>query len=356
MSNSAPTKIHVAAKVIGEPVLFLIESWEKDFTQHDSSTIFINALPKDWGYKNFILNSSPEDADYILAPHAVRRMDDKGAQYVDDMRAYAKKYGKELIIFTGGDLQHDVYIDDAIVLKGSQYRPLLRDNEILVPAFVEDLTDTRPVEIRHKSDKPIVAFCGFAGINTRAGWAKFYLRNALIDLKATLTGTPSLRTFKRGIYFRRKAMRALERDPRIETRFIIRNTFSGNAGTISLDPTQARTEYLENMRDCDFMLAPKGDGNFSLRFYEALSMGRIPLFIDTDAVLPLEDVIDYSNFMLRVPYTELARLPDIVAEFYDSLSDEKFVEMQRLARAAFAQYLRYDAFFSYLFGTRLART
>ncbi|HVZ76253.1 MAG TPA: exostosin family protein [Candidatus Paceibacterota bacterium] len=350
------TRIHVAPKVPGEQVLFLIESWEKDFTQHDDSTIFNSALPKDWKYEGFTLDAAPEEADYILAPHAVRRMDEKGRKYADDVRAYARTYGKELIIFTGGDLQHDVFIDGAIVLKGSQYRPLLRSNEILVPPFVEDLGDAQPIELRRKSERPVVAFCGYAGINSTAGWAKFYVRNAWLDIQALLVGDPLIRAYKRGIYFRRKAMHALERDPRVETQFIIRNTFSGNKNLISLDPARARREYVENMRDCDLMLAPKGDGNFSLRFYEALSMGRLPLFVDTETVLPLEDVIDYSKCMLRVPYADLARLPDIVMNFWDSLSEEEYAAMQRQARKAFARYLRVDSFFSYLFGTRLART
>ncbi|HVV39399.1 MAG TPA: exostosin family protein [Candidatus Paceibacterota bacterium] len=348
------TRIHVASQISGEQAVFLVQSWRGAGPQSGDTTIFNKSLPSDWGYRGFTLDASPEEAHYILAPHPVRRMDEKGKKYVDEMQHYAAKYGKQLLIFTGGDLQHNVFIEGAIVLKGSQYRSIMRNNEILVPPFVEDLGKVEAPSVRHKGNKPVVAFCGYAGIDSGLGWAKFFVRNMLLDIEALTTGNPLRQAYKRGIYFRRKAMRALEKDQRIETRFIVRKTFSGNKNLISLDPAQARQEYLENMRDCDLMLAPKGDGNFSLRFFEALSMGRIPLLIDTDTVLPLEEMVDYKRFVLKVPYTDIAHLPDIVADFYSVLSQEEFAAMQREARRVFAEYLRIDAFFSYLFGTVLA--
>ena len=39
----------------------------------------------------------------------------------------------------------------------------------------------------------------------------------------------------------------------------------------------------------------RGAGNFSYRFYETLMMGRIPIFIDTDCVLPFEELINFSD-------------------------------------------------------------
>lgn len=168
-------------------------------------------------------------------------------------------------------------------------------------------------------------------------------------MRALLLGEAYVRVYKKGLWYRRKVMRLLARDPRIETHFIVRKTFSANTKTISLDPETARREYIENMRDSDFVLASKGDGNFSVRFYEAISMGRIPIVIDTDMVFPLEDFVHYDDFILRVPYTDIDRLADIVVDFYTNLTEEKFVAMQKAARVAYERYLRYDAFFNTLF-------
>ena len=44
-----------------------------------------------------------------------------------------------------------------------------------------------------------------------------------------------------------------------------------------------------------FIFCMRGAGNFSYRFYETLMMGRIPIFIDTDCVLPFEESINLSD-------------------------------------------------------------
>jgi hypothetical protein len=106
-----------------------------------------------------------------------------------------------------------------------------------------------------------------------------------------------------------------------------------------------RREYLENIRDADYVLAPKGDANYSSRFYEVLSLGRIPVLLDTDAVLPMETTIDYSAFSLKVPYQDVDRIGDVIADFHESLSSERFLAMQAAAREAYETTLRYDRYF-----------
>lgn len=48
---------------------------------------------------------------------------------------------------------------------------------------------------------------------------------------------------------------------------------------------------ITDIQNADFILSVKGDGSFFCRFYEALSLGRIPFFIDTDCILPFENMI-----------------------------------------------------------------
>ena len=76
--------------------------------------------------------------------------------------------------------------------------------------------------------------------------------------------------------------------------------------SVTRDAGDIRREYVENLRECDIALCVRGDANASQRFYEALSASRIPLFLDTDCVLPLEEVISYDDFMIRVPSREIA--------------------------------------------------
>ena len=73
--------------------------------------------------------------------------------------------------------------------------------------------------------------------------------------------------------------------------FIIRQGFWAP----EIDKKQAQLEYFENMENNIFTFCMRGAGNFSYRFYETLMMGRIPIFIDTDCVLPFEELINFSD-------------------------------------------------------------
>lgn len=348
------TKLFITERVPEVPVISLIHFQEG--THEAGHTLFTNVLPRTFALAAHEFVETLGEADYALFPHTIRSKKDPLLAVVRHARETAEAAGRRLIVFVGGDLSHDIFIDGVIVVKGSQYRFLKRPGEIIALPPTEDFADTMPIEPRRKSDKPVVSFCGWAGFATPRAYLKYVVKNAWLEMKAILLHTPYLRTFKKGLWFRRRAMRVLARDLRIVTRFIVRKTFSANTKTISLDPKIAREEYLANMRDSDFVLAPKGDGNFSVRFYEALSMGRIPILIDTETVLPFEDFIRYDDFILRVPYTEIDRLGDIVFDFHKNLSEEKFIAMQKAARTAYERHFRYDAFFNTLFGRVLTPT
>ena len=103
------------------------------------------------------------------------------------------------------------------------------------------------------------------------------------------------------------------------------------------------------MLDSDFCLSVKGDGNASVRFYEILSLGRIPLFIDTESLLPFEDKIDYRSLMPWVDYKNIKDAPRIASQFYQSISNEDFKSIQMKLREIYQKYLRMDSFFKEVF-------
>lgn len=341
------TKLYVPPSRSGWPTLHLVTSFRGQ--GETGSTLFTNNTPKGFEYRGFTFVEKAEESDFILAPHPISRLDERSTTYVEEMKEIAASARKKLILFIGSDLSHDVFVDGVIALKGSQYGYLRKDNEYTVVPFAEDLSEVHPFTIRTKSEKPSVSFCGWAGFATPDAYIKYLIRNTLIEIQALLPGKRHLRVRKKGLYWRRKAMQILKTSPRIQTNFIVRSTFSASAKTISLDPAIARAEYIENLAGSDFVLAPKGDGNFSVRFYEALSLGRIPILIDTDMVLPLEGILDFSRFTLQVSYKDIHKLDEIVADFYAGRSEEEFADMQKAARAAYTEYLRYDRFFENLF-------
>lgn len=280
------------------------------------------------------------EADYILIPQAVTELTPAIRQYLTEVKIQAKEVGKKVVVMVGGDLSHNIFIDDMIVLKGSQYGYLKRSNEIIVPPLVADLGEA---PARPKGGRAVVGFCGWAAPAGLAGWLKYGVKNFFTR--------PVV--LKKGLYFRRRAIEALQSSSLIKTNFIIRHSFSGNTKTAQGEPAKLRQEYVANIINSDFTLAPKGDGNFSLRFYETLSAGRIPILIDTDCVLPLEGEINYDEVIIRVPYQNINQIAEIVNNWYQNLSAEEWLDKQQQARKLFVEKLRYDAFFNLLFSRPL---
>lgn len=67
----------------------------------------------------------------------------------------------------------------------------------------------------------------------------------------------------------------------------------------------ARRQYYENLMSGALTFCSRGGGNFSYRFYEALSFGRIPVLIDTDCELPFEysERIKWEDHIIRINET-----------------------------------------------------
>jgi len=311
------------------------------------SILFGGRSAPEYFHFNFEVVQTLAEADFAVIPNAVRKVSPEFMEHVRRTVAYAKTLDKKTIVFISGDLGYRIHMDGALAFKVSEYAHGKRRDEIISPPFVEDFWEGARFEPRRKSARPSVSFCGYAGFPSSVTRAKYILRNTAFDTAALFA--PHWGAHKRGIYFRRKAIELLKEDSHIDARFMIRNAFFLNAAPTPQDRDAARKEFLENLRNSDFALAPKGDGNYSIRFFEALSMGRIPILIDTDMVLPLEKEIDYSKFIVRVPHTQMHTLPGRIAELYNSLSDEQFAEMQRAAREAFVTHLRQDSFYNIAF-------
>lgn len=63
---------------------------------------------------------------------------------------------------------------------------------------------------------------------------------------------------------------------------------------------QLRKDYLDLIEDTQFVLCPRGKGLNSIRFFETLRLGRIPVLFSNETKLPLEKKIPYDQFVVRV--------------------------------------------------------
>lgn len=295
-----------------------------------------------------IITQNPEDADFFLVPHNYSFIKDR-TDYLKCYSDLASGHRKKIFMFSYGDSAERVDMPHVITFRTSQYKSQKRADEIIMPGYNADLLSGNSLRLRKKADRPVIGFCGWADFPNLKSKLKFFVKTRIFDMKKLCTGNPFYGARRQGMWFRRKALSFLAKSPAVNCNFVIRKSYSGHKKTIIGDYDDVRREYIQNILESDFTLSVRGDGNFSYRFYEALSLGRIPLLIDTDCSLPLEDIIKYDDFVLFVDYRDIDKSGEKAADFYESMSDDEYASKQKMARDVFEKYLRIDSFFYFLF-------
>lgn len=340
---TAPLHIYVPEPLSG--VSLAQPFWFK-YPEKAGTLFFTDRLPESF-FEKGVTFSQLSEAQAIVLPHNFVADTEIIQRYIHEYADKAEDHHIPLFLFSGGDFSDELQFDPrAYIFRQSVYRSTLTPQVIVTPTLAADGGE-EGFRLRKKTPVPIVSFCGQTGYQTVRQWVSYTLKLVRYSLLSLVRPLAKARML--GVYFRRKMIAACENSDRIRTRFIKRPSFSGASRTISLEREQARKEFIDSIIESDFVLSPKGDGNYSNRFLETLSFGRIPVVADTDIVLPLEREIEYEKIIVRVPMDEIAKTPEYIRDWYDSLSEEEWHKRQQLARTVFVTQLRFDTFFDYFF-------
>ena len=205
------------------------------------------------------------------------------------------------------------------------------------------------VTTREKERKPTVGFCGYAppnGITIGTRYIKEHLRSVLEN-----AGIARSLGISSGMETRGRAIDVLRATDVVNTQFLFRDSTYvdeyGNVGPYH-QSIRYRAEYVANTLSSDYVLCTRGWGNFSFRLYETLCLGRIPVFIDTDCVLPVEDKIDWQSLCVYLAERDLKQLPDAVLSHFDAISADTYGDYQRRCRQVWELYLSPLGYFRYL--------
>jgi hypothetical protein len=217
-----------------------------------------------------------------------------------------------------------------------------------MPYFVEDMGVRFDIAPKERGAPLVVGYCGQAEFGSPAKHVKAIVKDGCRNIRLRLQRDAFQVAHRQGILWRRACLRQLEKSD-IARHIIKRSFYSLHSSGVSRDHGEIRKEYAHNLSQCDLALCVRGDANASQRFYEALSASRIPLFLDTDCVLPLEELISYDEFMVRIPSSDIRRIGEYVREFDRSTSAASFVEREKRAREIYERHLRLDRYFSIVF-------
>lgn len=274
---------------------FLEENVVKDNKDFSSSTTWIADISK------LVEYTSIDKCDIILYP---TKLDCNITKYI----ALAEQFKKRVVCFYNDDnikpSRLPKYVD---LYRTSLFNSERRDNEFGLPAWSCDFLDLVDLKIRKKEALPTVGFCG------------------------ALTNT-----------VRAEAINWLNKNKNIKCDFKIRDSFWGG----SIHNKDIRMEYVHHMNNSDLILCCRGAGNFSYRLYESMSLGRVPIIVDTDITLPCDDIIDWKKISIWVKNIE--DINYTVNQYWSNITEEKYNEHQLLIRKIYTDYLSPVGFARYL--------
>jgi hypothetical protein len=298
-------------------------------------------------------------ADAVLAPYRQATLLRHDKALLAECAETAKRAGIPLFVDGLGDGETPLGVENAYIMRYGGYRTLKEELwrnslpvhlryeperiRIQVPTQVDDLLlrcKDGILQVRPKgAGKPVISFSGMTHTTF-----KNTVRQRLEELPLYLRGLIDRRYFamSNGIFWRTRALRILRGSGKFVCKFD-GQFFSPLTPRKSLEEQHAyRRQFVETILESDYCLDVRGYGNASMRLYEILSLGRIPVIIDTERYFPWSSTVNWHEFSLIVDFRDLRRLPRIVADFHASLSPEKFEVMQRAARAAYVEHFRID--------------
>ena len=206
--------------------------------------------------------SSLEDCDYIISTKI--EWGSTNSQMIQEVLYSYKNKNKKAIVFLVSDYNEPFDIPENVLLfRTGMYKSQQKSNEylLLYPGTKSDLKNEPSFEPLPKKDlKPVVGFCG------------------------SITSHPS----------RIQYINRIKQTPNIKKNIIIKTEYWGGKPH-DIDVVQ---EFINNIKDSYFILSTRGTGNWSARFYQVLYLGRIPLVVNTDLVLPFEDRINWRDIIV----------------------------------------------------------
>ena len=273
----------------------------------------------------------------------------------EEFAALAASENKSVLVFFSHDSVDEVPLGNTVVFRTSILGDSSRPNEHAMPFWMPDEVEASfggELPLREKATRPVIGFCGHNPVK--------------LDIRARLGNRLSPIPVVRGVAYRlgvrpvsshpfharAKALAAVSRSSAVKSNFIFRDAwFNGvlEGGRIDRNLlNRSRQEFVENMFGSDYVLCTRGSGNYSIRFYEALCSGRIPVFVNTNCVLPFEEWIDWKQHCVWIEESDIPKLADRVAEFHEGLSPGEFKDRQRACRQLWLEWLSPYGFFKNL--------
>lgn len=283
-------KIKPIEKHTPSKILFYKDPPENDISYLQSYLPSHFECTKDKNQCNFILSTKFTWGVPGLEPH----------------QSFLTEYGKQpkkVFIFWITD-SNDIFEvpPNVYFFRTSLYRRWRNPTEDVLPFVFEPFEKDDFYILAHTS-KPIIGFCG-------GSWPN-----------------------------RKKTLKQFRVDDRFQTLYVEHEHFS--AGT--------REMYKENIQHSHFTICDRGNGNFTMRMWHVLSLGRVPVLVEEDMVFPFYKEIDWDKICVRAQNPQ--ELVEKTLTFYHTYPME---QVQTLCWETYQKYFTQERYLDKVFSTVLS--
>lgn len=247
--------------------------------------------------EHFELVDDPKEANVFILPiDAGYYLESNNKHLMDEFIKLAQFNNSNIWLYSAGDFGI-TFSSPLTVFRLGGFHSRMNENNHVMPCFVNDPYQSLISEQwkpKEKEGKPCVGFVGNAD-GSIGKWMKEFVIYTKQEFKRFLKIDFSDRqSFFPSSIIRFKYLESLRQSDLIASDFIYRKKYRGGV-TNDLEKLQTSLEFYDNINSNLYTFCLRGSGNFSVRFYETLMMGRIPILFDTDVRLPFHDQIDWKN-------------------------------------------------------------
>lgn len=230
---------------------------------------------------------------------------------------------KPLVFFHISDFSESYGLDsNIIILRVCANRSTISDNDIIMPFYVPYSKWGGP----QKKIKPSLGFCGCPFTHpSRLKAINEIHSSQSIEFNKMFTK----------VFFHHIQSVIDKQNPHLQQEE--RNALSESK------KSEMAEHFKQILSDNIFSFCPRGRGNTSIRFYETLREGRIPVMIDSDQVLPYEDRIDWSDIVICAKDVN-----ELIQTIHDWTNKRDLIALQKRCREIWENYLTKEKFFEIL--------
>lgn len=277
------------------------------------------------------------DSDCILLPYTWNYYLASGSlEIAEKMIRQSQALNRKIFIWFTGDQFYSLDLPKSVI--GFYNGPYKSKQDILtisIPVIVRDpllFLELETIIIQKLLRLPLIGFCGHVDPNIFISFIKFFRIfykkfNYFFNLTQEYPGSIIPPTF-----LRKNILDILEDSREFQVEFLRRSKYKAGVRNDSDMYNIVKQDFYKNICATNYTLCIRGTGNFSARLFETLALGRIPIFINTDCILPFNDLINWNEHMIFIDQSNLRNLQSTILNFHQNLTEDSFINIQKKNR------------------------